>query len=136
MAGTSPFPSFIPQIWHCTVLGHNPIWQPWEPLHSGRNMSFPSPYFQRGGHCHMTSRQVFIYRYKLVYVRDGTLGSHDMMGPMSVVSKLATFSEPNCTWLGTGNIRSINVHKCFLLSDSPLMFEFSLTRPHSNLRPG
>jgi hypothetical protein len=48
-------------------------------------------------------------------------------GPVSIASKSATFFEPYYTWLGTGNMRSNSVHGHFPLSDSPLMFEFSLT---------
>jgi hypothetical protein len=126
-ARISPFPLFIPQIWHFSVQDPNPILQPQELLRSGRNIgSFPSPFF-RGEAIVMTLRQLFIYRYNLVYVWDRTLGSHDTRGPVSIASKSATFSEPDHTWLGTENMTSNSVHGSFPLSDSPLMFEFSLT---------
>jgi hypothetical protein len=50
-----------------------------------------------------------------------------MWGAVSIASKSATFSETDCTWLGTRNMRSSFVHGCFPFSDSPLMFEFSHT---------
>jgi hypothetical protein len=76
----------------------------------------------------MTSRQLFVYLCYPVYVWDKTSGSHDMRGPVSIASESATFSEPDRTWLGTGNMRSNFVHGHFPLSESPLVFEFSLTR--------
>jgi hypothetical protein len=130
-ARISQFPSFIPQVWHLSIQGPNPILQPRELLHSGCNIeSFPSPFF-RGEAIVMTTRHLFIYHCKLVYVWDGTLGSHDMSGPMSIASKSVTFSEPDHTCLGTRNMRSNSVHGRFPLSDSPLVFEFSLTGPTS-----
>jgi hypothetical protein len=75
----------------------------------------------------MTSRQLFVYRSNSVYVWDGTSGSHDARGPVSIASKSTTISEPDRTWLGTGNMRSNSVHEHFPLSDNPLVFEFSLT---------
>jgi hypothetical protein len=44
-------------------------------------------------------------------------------GPVSLASNSATFSESDCTWLGTRNMRLISVHGHFPLSHSPLMFE-------------
>jgi hypothetical protein len=85
------------------------------------------PIFRGGEAIVMTSRQLFVYRYNPVHIWDGTSGSHDMRGPVSIASKSATFSEPGRTWLGTGNMRSNSIHRRFQLSDSPLVFEFSLT---------
>jgi hypothetical protein len=88
---TSLFPSFIPQIWHLSILGPNPILQPREPLCFGHNVSFMSPYFHWEAIV-MTSKQLFVYRCNPVYVWDGTSGSHDMRGPMSIASKSAALS--------------------------------------------
>jgi hypothetical protein len=97
-ARISPFSSFIPQIWHLSVQGPNSVFQLRELFHSGRNIgSFPSPFF-RGVSIVMTSRQLFIYRCNPVYVWDGTSGSHDMRGPVSIASTAATSSEPNHNW--------------------------------------
>jgi hypothetical protein len=75
----------------------------------------------------MTSRQLFIYCCNPVYVWDRTSRSHDSKQPVSITSNLVAFSEPDHTWLGTRHMRMNSVHGHFLLSDSPLVFEFSLT---------
>jgi hypothetical protein len=122
------------------ILDPNTMLQPREPLHSGCNIgSFPSPYFQRGGDIVITSRQVFIYCCNSVYVWDRTSESHDTRWPVSIACNPATFSEPDRTWLGTGNMRLNTVHRHFPLSDSPLMveiFPYPSTWPCSNLMPG
>jgi hypothetical protein len=46
---------------------------------------------------------------------------------MSITSNPATFSKPDRTWLGIRYMRSNSFHGRFPLSDSPLVFEFSLT---------
>jgi hypothetical protein len=87
----------------------------------------------------MTSREFFSFCCNLAHIWDGTSGSHDMMGPVSIDSKSATFFKPGRTWLGTENMRLDSIHGCFPLLDSPLVFEifpFLSTRPHSNPRPG
>jgi hypothetical protein len=128
-ARTSPFSSFIPQIGHLSILGPNPILQPQEPLHMGRNVrSFLSPYFQRGEATVMTTTQLFVYHCNKAYVWDGTSRNHDTWGPVSIASIPTTFSEPDRTWMGTENTRSNYVHGRFPLLDSPLVFQFSLTR--------
>jgi hypothetical protein len=75
----------------------------------------------------MTSRQLFVYHCNPVYVWDRTSGSHDMRGPMSIKSNPATLSEPDRARLGTRHMRLNCVHGHFLLSDNPLVFEFSRT---------
>jgi hypothetical protein len=83
----------------------------------------------------MTSWQLFIYRYSLVYVWDRTSGSHDKRGPVSIASNFATFSWPDWTWLGTRNMRLNFVHRHFLLSDNPLVFEIFPYPSPASLKP-
>jgi hypothetical protein len=91
-AGTCPSPSFIPQIWHPSVQGPNPVLQPWELLRLVRNIrSLSSPFF-KGEAIVMISRQLFVYHCNPVYIWDRTSGNHDRRGPVSIASKSATFS--------------------------------------------
>jgi hypothetical protein len=43
----------------------------------------------------MTSKQLVIYHCNPIYDWDGTSGSHDTRGVMSIASKSTTFSEPD-----------------------------------------